>query len=307
MGLRQHAAKRVAGVAVAGTAVVVVLVAVVAGVPGHAPTAQTARTARSSRRGRPEATAESERLAASHEVDVFTTPAVASYLASRPGSTTAALYNLATGSSEVYNRSVSETTASIIKVDILATLLYQSQQHVTPLTNEQVQLATIMIEDSDDNAATDLWDDVGGGPGVAAFNKLVGMTGTDPNDSDLWGLSTTTAADQVKLLRQLVQGNLLSPEARKYVLSLMEDVEPSQAWGVSSGVPSGVTVAIKDGWDPLGTGTNWQINTEGWVDGDGRDYVLAVLTNDEPDEYDAVQTVQGLSSLVWGQLAPASQ
>ena len=60
-----------------------------------------------------------------------------------------------------------------------------------------------MIEVSDNNLATQLWDAVGGGPGIAAFNASVGLTNTTPSTCVTcpnfpwpgWGLSTTTPAE----------------------------------------------------------------------------------------------------------------
>ncbi len=49
---------------------------------------------------------------------------------------------------------------------------------------------------------------------------------------------------------------------------------------------------------------DWQINSLGWVDGDGRDYILAVLTKNNPTEGYGIETIQGLSPLVWDSLAP---
>ncbi len=39
---------------------------------------------------------------------------------------------------------------------------------------------------------------------------------------------------------------------------LIENVESDQAWGVSAGVPAGVTVALKNGWLSLEDGGDWQ-------------------------------------------------
>jgi hypothetical protein len=161
-----------------------------------------------------------------------------------------------------------------------------------------------MIEDSNDDAATDLWDDIGEQTGLADFDKLVPMPDTVPGTDGHWGGTTTTGADQVSLLRQLVgSSRLLDRSARSYELGLMEHVESDQAWGVSAGVPAGVTVAIKNGWLPLEADGDWQVNSVGWVDGDGRDYVIAVLTKNNGTEADGISTIEGLSGLVWKALA----
>jgi beta-lactamase class A len=240
-------------------------------------------------------------------VNPLATTAVTSYLAGQPGTITAAVYNLDNGQIYQYNPTDDETTASTIKVDILATLLYQDQVRGAALSPQDQELATTMIENSNDNAAQDLWDQVGANVGVGHFDTLVGLTGTTLDGQGLWGLSTTTAADQVKVLSEVVQSqSLLNPASRQYELGLMENVEADQRWGVAFGVPAGVTVAIKDGWDPLEHGSIWQVNTEGWVDGAGRDYLLAILTKGESTEYAGITTVDNLSALIWKELAPTA-
>ncbi len=61
----------------------------------------------------------------------------------------------------------------------------------------------------------------------------------------------------------------------------MEHINPAQDWGATGGVPPGVTVALKNGFAVV---NRWQINTTGWVDGDGRDYYIAVLTDTNATE-----------------------
>jgi hypothetical protein len=58
-----------------------------------------------------------------------------------------------------------------------------------------------------------------------------------------------------------------------------------------------VTVALKNGFEVI---DGWQINTTGWVSVDGRDYLIAVLTNGNVSEqYGGIDTVNALSALVW--------
>ena len=132
-----------------------------------------------------------------------------------------------------------------------------------------------MIEDSDNDAATSLWYEVGGPARIRSYNARAGLTNTIPSSCVVcpgfawpgWGLTTTTPDDQIALLKQLVTPrSLLTRAERDYALSLMEDVPPSQRWGVSGGVPAQVTVALKNGWLPLlGAGSDWQVNSVGWV------------------------------------------
>jgi hypothetical protein len=228
-------------------------------------------------------------------------PAVTDYLSQRAGNVTAALYDANSGATFVLNPGDLENTASIVKVDIMVTALQEARQNGGSVPAAELGLMPPMIEQSDNDAATDMWNDVGGPSAVARYNENLGLTSTTPNDA--WGLTTTSAADQVKLVKALAYPNTtLSGQARAYGLSLMENVEPTQAWGVTGGVPPGVTVALKNGWLPLSPG-DWQVNSIGFVAGAGRDYVLAVLTDDDPTEAYGIATIEGVSRLVFAQLS----
>lgn len=222
---------------------------------------------------------------------------VRAYLAGRSGSASVAVFDASSGAAYDLNPT-SYITASIVKVDILATLVHQAQEAGRGLTAAEQATATQMIEFSDNDAATSLWDEVGGAPGVAAFNRLIGMPNTVPGPGGFWGLTTTTSADQVQLVRAVAYPNaVLSVGSRAYIENLMENVTPSQRWGVSGGVPAGTTIALKNGWLPNGAG--WEINSIGHIAGGGHDYVIAVLTANDPSMAYGIATVEGVSSLVW--------
>jgi Beta-lactamase enzyme family len=226
-------------------------------------------------------------------------PSLSSALAQRSGQVSAAVLDLRTGCLYTLNPGWEGVTASIVKVEILGTLLAQGR----PLSAQQNTEAVGMIELSDNNDATALWDDAGGAPAVAAFDRSVDMTSTTPNVA--WGLTTTTAADQVDLLLHLVEPNaVLSSASQAYELGLMENVTPYEAWGVTAGTVPGTTVALKNGWLPQPSG--WEVNSIGWVDGADRDYLVAVLTLGSATEAYGIATVSSVSVSVWGALGPLS-
>jgi hypothetical protein len=236
--------------------------------------------------------------------------AAASYLAGRAGTVLATVYDLRAGRTWHLGQGRPQAEASIVKLDVLETLLSErGQGNGTGLSASERTLAEQMIEDSDNDAATSLWYAVGGAAGIRSFNARVGLTRTAPSSCVVcpgfawpgWGLTTTTPDDQIALLRQLVTpGSRLTGAAREYALSLLRDVTPSQRWGVSGGVPARVTVALKNGWLPLrGVGSDWQINSVGWVSGGGRNYLMAVLTTGNPSEQYGVGTIDQLAAMVW--------
>ncbi|HVT70596.1 MAG TPA: serine hydrolase, partial [Trebonia sp.] len=238
--------------------------------------------------------------------------AAASYAAGRSGTVLAAVYDLRTGQSWRLGDGPAQDEASVVKLDILETLL--ARPGGAALSPSDAVLARSMIEDSDNDAATSLWDKAGGAAGLSAYNDRAGLTETTPSPCVAcagfawpgWGLSTTVPDDQLALLRQLIVPGprpLLSDAARSYALSLMENIAPGQRWGVSGGVPAGVTVALKNGWLPLArTSTDWQVNSVGWVSGDGRDYLIAVLTTGNPTEKYGIDTISALSARIWAAL-----
>jgi hypothetical protein len=242
----------------------------------------------------------------SQHADPFS-EAVDGYLAGRSGTVLAAVYDVRTGQSWRLGDGPAQDEASVVKLDILETLLSASDG--TGLSSDDQGLAEQMIEDSDNDAATSLWYAAGGTAGVAAYNDKVGLTRTTPSECVVcagfpwpgWGLTTTVPYDQITLLKQLIEpGPALTSGERQYALSLLENVTPGQAWGVSGGVPAGVTVALKNGWLPLNDdNTDWQINSEGWVSGDGRDYLISVLSTGNPTEQYGIDTIGELSTMIW--------
>lgn len=234
---------------------------------------------------------------------VLASSAVTQYLAGRRGDITAALYDITAKTTSLLRPGVSEQTASIEKVDILGTLLQDDEQRGEGVSSGDASQAADMIEHSDNDAAQDLWDELGEQSGIGLFNRTVGMSSTVPGTDGYWGVTTTTAADQIKLLKAVVlPGPVLDPASQRYAQGLMEHVEADQVWGVSGGVARGVQLALKDGWVAIMAG-DWQVNSIGWIDGDGRDYLLAVLISGNATEDYGIDTIEGLSSLVWSELA----
>lgn len=253
--------------------------------------------------GRPPASAPPGGSAGKH-ADPFSA-AMTAYLAGRAGTVLAAVYDRRTGQTWTLGHGQPQATASIVKVDILEALLAGNPDG---LSAADQALAQSMIEDSDNNAASALWNAVGGLAGLQSYNASAGLLETTPSACLVctgfpwpgWGLTTTTPADQVLLLRQLLDGPLLSRADRDYAMSLMKNVEPGQRWGVSAGVPAGVQVALKNGWVPLtAPNANWQINSMGWVSGDGRSYLVAVLATGNPSEQYGINTIDALSTFLW--------
>lgn len=207
------------------------------------------------------------------------------YLHGRPVSFV--MLDRTTGITYRYHPTQRFVTASTAKVDILMTLLRQKQKRHQGLSSYERDLADSAIRYSDNQAADRLWELVGGPAGVAAANRGFGLRSTRTSggkclDLYCWGITDTNAAEQVRLLSNLVRDDgPLNAKNRAYVLGLMGKVIKEQAWGVSAAAHKGDKVALKNGWQRrLAHGGLWAINSIGRVrTDDGHDFLIAILSD----------------------------
>jgi beta-lactamase class A len=206
---------------------------------------------------------------------------IAAVISSRPSTRHIAVRveDVKTGVECRWNEGSRSHSASVVKATILAALLYWHQGTHSWLTAKEQSDAQIMIENSDNAAATRLWNDVGH-TRLQKFVNAASMTETQLNPGGYWGLSNITARDELQLMRILTEPNaVLTNNYRNFELYLMNHINIG-TWGVPTGAPSGLTVYHKNGWlnDPY----YWVINTIGAVEGHGRDYKMAILTYNNP-------------------------
>ncbi|MFC1443565.1 serine hydrolase [Streptacidiphilus sp. N1-10] len=186
-------------------------------------------------------------------------------------------------------------TASIAKMDILATLLLQAQDDDRTLTSSQRSLATRMIENSDNTAADSLYQAIGESSGLDAANKRFGLTETEGGSGLYWGLTTTSAADQLRLLRQVfTSSSVLSSASRSYEQGLMSQVETDQRWGVSAAATSS-DFALKNGWLPRSATGLWVINSVGRVSRNGHLLLISVVSDGNLSESGGISLVESMA------------
>ena len=205
-----------------------------------------------------------------------------------------AVDDLTTGSQQAYDGTGEFVTASIVKVDILVTLLYQAQDAGQALTDEDQDLATTMIENSDNDSASDLYDDVGGAEAIDGANRACGLSETTVGTDGYWGLTTTTVDDQIRLLRVVfTRPSQLSPASQDYIQSLMSQVEADQQWGVTAAADPGTRSMVKNGWLP--NPDLWEINSIGEVTHGGQRLLIAVLSDDNASEASGISLVEDVA------------
>ena len=192
------------------------------------------------------------------------------WAATRAGITGFTVIDLATD--EVDKGGLADTqirSASVIKVPIAMALMAMANAQGRALTSGEQSALRLMITQSDNNAATQLWNEVGGN-NVIGLMRAWGATETSPDPGGAWGFTETTSRDLAVVLARLAQG-VLGPSATNEIISLMQQVIPSQAWGIGAAIPG---AAIKNGWYP--DPGDWRVNCLGIAG--GRRYALAIMT-----------------------------
>ncbi|MFD4606273.1 serine hydrolase [Streptomyces sp. NPDC058464] len=192
----------------------------------------------------------------------------------------------------VYGDDTPYDTASIVKVDILAAMLLHARDHRRDLTARESAEAEVMIRDSDNTAASALWRAIGEAPGLESANKRLGLTSTQGGPGGRWGLTRTTAADQIRLLRAVFGAGPtpLDAASRSRIDTLMTEIAADQSWGVSAAADSGW--ALKNGWLMRTTTGLWDINSIGRITTGGHHYLVAVLSNGNTSMADGVNLVE---------------
>ena len=119
------------------------------------------------------------------------------------------------------------------------------------------------------------------------------MSNTHANEA--WGMTTTTPADQIKLLNNIFfSSTKLSDSSRNYIQHLMSNVESDQQWGISTGSNN---FALKNGWLDQDDGSGkWIINSIGRVNGSqDNDYTIAVYTDNNSSMNSGEKLVEKLA------------
>ncbi|MEU2713460.1 serine hydrolase [Streptomyces sp. NPDC007205] len=226
-------------------------------------------------------------------------------LANRKGTVAIGLYDRSTSTTCTLRATSSYDSASTVKVTVLATLLWDAKKHNRYLTDRETSLAKAMITQSDNDATTALWKQLGVTK-IKGFLAAAGMTRTVPGADGYWGLTQENVTDEQKLLGLITARNsVLSDNARAYILKLMSQVVSDQRWGTPAGAPSTVSVHVKNGWLQRAT-HGWRVHSLGTFNGAGHDYMISVLTQDDSTMDYGVTTIQNVAKAIHRDLVPTT-
>jgi hypothetical protein len=267
-------------VVVAATAVVSALLAPIPAVAAEASTVQVPAVCRSTR---------DPDLAARMSRDILAA------LSSRRGTVSVAVHDDDTGLTCALASELRYDSASVVKVMIMEGTLRRAEKLGRKLTRWELANIRPMITRSDNTSALRLWTDLG----HAYLDRLlarVGTTGTVLGPDGYWGLTRITAGDQMRLLGVLTNARSFL-RSRAYGLKLMSEVERDQRWGVPSGMPSGLTAHVKNGWLPRAT-HGWRVHSVGAFTGTNRTYRIVVLSHDNPTMAYGVRTIERIAQAV---------
>ncbi|MFF4830627.1 serine hydrolase [Streptomyces sp. NPDC001315] len=218
-------------------------------------------------------------------------------LANRRGTVAVGLYDRTTNTTCTLRASSAYDSASVVKVTVLATLLWDAKKHNRYLTSTEASLAKAMITKSDNTATSKLWKQLGLTK-IKGFLSAAKMTQTKPGANGYWGLTQITVTDEQKLLKLITAKNtVLSDNARAYIQKLMGQVISSQRWGTPYGAPSSVSVHVKNGWLQRST-HGWRVHSVGTFKGGGHDYTITVLTHDNSTMSYGITTIQGVAKVI---------
>jgi len=203
--------------------------------------------------------------AAGSVLDSGTTSSFQQLASSLPGRLEIAVTPLGSGSSEVLGKDEAAHGWSTTKVPVLVALLRARGSE--GLTSQEMTWAHAAITESDNQSVLDLFGDLerlkGGLGGASEYMDSVLRASGDSETTvatapppagavTTFGQTEWSPSEAVKFFRALDLGCLLPSSQTSYVLGLMQNIEPSESWGLGSAGFS--SVAFKGGWGPEGGG-----------------------------------------------------
>jgi hypothetical protein len=232
------------------------------------------------------------------------TPGLVAYLRTRSDTVSIAVRDVFTTQTWTFNPTLLYHAASVAKVNLLAAFLNKLQ--VTKMTmtpGDRVRLSEMIINSNNVNADY-FYAKVGSCDGLTVFNAQIPMPSTTPGCPYAhilgWGTTSTNVVDQLALFRLFMEPNsLLTDASRTFGVNLLTHISPAHRWGVATGPPPGTVVAFKNGWSPLDSYQNWEINSVGWVHGYHRFYQVAILSSHNPSYDYGRTTVDTVARSLW--------
>jgi hypothetical protein len=213
----------------------------------------------------------------------------ASYLARRTGRTAFAVMDSEGRLSGVHIH-WTFVSASVVKAMLLVAYLRRlaamGQHYVDAYSNSFLYP---MINVSDNSAATQTWSIVGDA-GLYAVASAAGMT--DFSIVGIWANAQISAADQARFF--FYMDEMIPPEFVGYARRLLSTIAAYESWGIPAVArPQGYQVFFKGGW--RGTALGQLVHQVARLEGRGRTFSIAVMTDGDPSMGYGIDTIQGVA------------
>lgn len=176
-------------------------------------------------------------------------------------------------------------SASVIKVLMAEEILHRAAVGQVQLAATDYMRMETMLVDSDDLAASSLYNQFGGVTLIAAALTRHELTeSAAPIDPRYWGNTKITASDVVAFYDSVLDGSLPAP-SREYLFGLLRRLAPiasdgfGQLFGLAGGDPT-LNAAVKQGWMCCLDGVRSVHSTA--VLGEQDRYVVVILTQYPP-------------------------
>jgi len=179
------------------------------------------------------------------------------------------------------NMTSTNRTASMIKAWIGADYLRRSAERKVTPSQARLDQVRIMIRDSDNAAASDLYEVVGGSASTKRLISMCGLTDSKPGPTS-WSDTRLSARDTARMADCIDDGRAAGPKWTSWLLKEMRLVRGVGDFGIRKAFPSSIqkTIAIKNGWVTRSDNGAWEVNCLAIGDG----WTMSVLTR-----YDAAR------------------
>jgi len=225
---------------------------------------------------------------------------------------TASVHDTATDCTYALHDDVRLTTASAIKLQILAANLARVEDLDRPLGAQEREHAERMLWYSHNSPPTSQLYVAVGTSGMERFSEAVGASSV--HHTPIYGITETNALELNLATRATLDLHAttspLTIESRQFARDLLADVHFTQRWGVSAGLPADHEVWLKNGFfpctrcRPFGGVYTWRVSSTGFVERpDGTGWAITILTDGSTTQRQGMRAVEAISRHVAGLLA----
>ena len=178
-------------------------------------------------------------------------------------------------------------SASVVKVLFMIALLREPGVRHDDLTGSEKRLLEPMIQRSDNQAATAVFNRVGQG----ALYRLADDIGLDHfSTQPTWGLTTITAGSQARFFARIQ--DFIPKRHRAYAMHLLSNIVPSQRWGIPPVAPAHWKLYFKGGWSGA---PSWRVNQVMLLRRPPRSFAVAILTREQPSMAYGEESIEGVA------------